>query len=132
MEETNEEELDSESKIRIATELIRSQTFDNFLANKFTGVKRYGGEGAESMMAFFSEFFKLAASGTNLLRIWFFNNLIFMCILRYDRTNSNVYATQRKTESTDGHVKFSTRKNVRQVKRRARFSYDLSRDRRCT
>lgn len=69
MEESIEEELDSQSKVRILTELIRSQTFDNFLANKFTGVKRYGGEGAESMMAFFSEFFKLAAGGTTFVRI---------------------------------------------------------------
>lgn len=59
-----EELLDNETKLRIAIELLKSQTFDNFLANKFTGVKRYGGEGAESMMAFFSEFFRLAAKGT--------------------------------------------------------------------
>lgn len=51
------------TKVKIATELLKSQAFDNFLANKFTGVKRYGGEGAESMMAFFSEFFQLASKG---------------------------------------------------------------------
>lgn len=38
-------------------ELISHQAFDNFLAKKFPTVKRYGGEGAESMMAFFDELF---------------------------------------------------------------------------
>ncbi|PIO34739.1 hypothetical protein AB205_0089000 [Aquarana catesbeiana] len=32
--------------------------FDHFLATKFSTVKRYGGEGAESMMGFFHELFK--------------------------------------------------------------------------
>lgn len=54
-------EIDNDTKKIIAVELIKSQAFDNFLANKFPGVKRYGGEGAESMMAFFSEFFKLSS-----------------------------------------------------------------------
>ncbi|KAG5879110.1 hypothetical protein JTB14_031658 [Gonioctena quinquepunctata] len=48
-------------KITIATELLKSQCFDNFLAKKFTSLKRYGGEGAESMLAFFNEIFELAA-----------------------------------------------------------------------
>jgi len=38
-------------------ELTSYQAFDNFLAKKFPTVKRYGGEGAESMMAFFDELF---------------------------------------------------------------------------
>lgn len=33
------------------------QEFDHFLATKFATVKRYGGEGAESMMGFFHELF---------------------------------------------------------------------------
>ena len=33
------------------------QAFDNFVAKKFPTVKRYGAEGAESMMAFFDELF---------------------------------------------------------------------------
>lgn len=33
------------------------QAFDHFLANKFVNVKRYGGEGGESMMAIFEEIF---------------------------------------------------------------------------
>ena len=37
------------------------QAFDHFLASKFTTVKRYGGEGAESAIAFYDELFRLAA-----------------------------------------------------------------------
>lgn len=39
------------------------QAFDHFLANKFTTVKRYGGEGGESMMAIFDEIFSHCAKG---------------------------------------------------------------------
>ena len=45
---------DDERK-RLAEEMLKSQNFDNFLATKFSNVKRYGGEGAEAMMAFFVE-----------------------------------------------------------------------------
>ncbi|OQR77890.1 putative 2-oxoglutarate dehydrogenase E1 component DHKTD1 [Tropilaelaps mercedesae] len=38
---------------QICKTLLESQTFDNFLAAKFATVKRYGGEGAECMNAFF-------------------------------------------------------------------------------
>lgn len=41
-----------DSKLKIAKSLTQSQAFDNFLAKKFSTVKRYGAEGAESMMAF--------------------------------------------------------------------------------
>ncbi|KAF2897265.1 hypothetical protein ILUMI_08905 [Ignelater luminosus] len=64
MENLPRENLDKQTKITLATELLKSQTFDNFLANKFSGLKRYGGEGAESMMAFFYEFFRLSAQDT--------------------------------------------------------------------
>jgi len=40
------------------------QAFDHFLANKFTTVKRYGGEGAESAMAFYDELFSIAANSS--------------------------------------------------------------------
>ena len=44
-----------ESKLRLAKYLTQSQTFDNFMGKKFGTVKRYGAEGAESMMVFFDE-----------------------------------------------------------------------------
>ncbi|KAL6266999.1 hypothetical protein P5V15_000079 [Pogonomyrmex californicus] len=55
------EPLNNETRKTIATEMLKSQAFDDFLAKKFVSLKRYGGEGAESMMAFFHEFFKLCA-----------------------------------------------------------------------
>ena len=39
------------------------QTFDLFLAKKKPTLKRYGGEGAESMMAFFDELYGSATKG---------------------------------------------------------------------
>ncbi|XP_076639220.1 putative 2-oxoadipate dehydrogenase complex component E1 homolog [Colletes latitarsis] len=51
--------LSDETRSAIATEMLKSQAFDNFLAIKFVSLKRYGCEGAESMLAFFHEFFKL-------------------------------------------------------------------------
>ena len=50
---------------RIAEEMLKSQNFDNFLATKFSNVKRYGGEGAEAMMAFFVELLDNANSKCN-------------------------------------------------------------------
>ncbi len=47
--------LTEHEKKRLAEEMLKSQNFDNFLATKFSNVKRYGGEGAEAMMAFFVE-----------------------------------------------------------------------------
>ena len=45
-------------KKSLALEMLKSQSFDNFLATKFQSVKRYGGEGAEAMMGFFTELFE--------------------------------------------------------------------------
>lgn len=61
------ESIDSETKRAIATEMLKSQAFDNFMAIKFVTFKRYGGEGAESMMAFFHEFIKQAQTGNEHL-----------------------------------------------------------------
>ena len=46
----------------MAKEMLKSQNFDHFLATKFASVKRYGGEGAEGMMGFFTEAILNAAS----------------------------------------------------------------------
>lgn len=64
MEQSAVEELDHETRRNLAKEMLKSQAFDNFLATKFVTVKRYGGEGAESMMGFFMEFFNASANGT--------------------------------------------------------------------
>uniref|UniRef100_A0A1L8E1X1 Putative 2-oxoglutarate dehydrogenase e1 subunit n=1 Tax=Nyssomyia neivai TaxID=330878 RepID=A0A1L8E1X1_9DIPT len=53
--------LSREERREIAELLIKSQSWDNFLATKFPTVKRYGGEGAETMLAFFRQVLKLSA-----------------------------------------------------------------------
>ena len=40
------------------------QAFDNFVGKKFMTLKRYSGEGAESMIAFMSEAFESCATRT--------------------------------------------------------------------
>uniref|UniRef100_A0A3P9MC65 2-oxoadipate dehydrogenase complex component E1 n=1 Tax=Oryzias latipes TaxID=8090 RepID=A0A3P9MC65_ORYLA len=50
-----------EERRQLAKIMLESQEFDHFLATKFATVKRYGGEGAESMMGFFHELFQQAA-----------------------------------------------------------------------
>ncbi|XP_043274432.1 probable 2-oxoglutarate dehydrogenase E1 component DHKTD1, mitochondrial isoform X2 [Venturia canescens] len=62
LERTRSESVSDETKRAIAAEMLKSQTFDQFMALKFVSVKRYGCEGAETMLAFFHEFFKLAAN----------------------------------------------------------------------
>jgi len=57
-EEVKNTHLSNEEKKQIAQEMLRSQNFDNFLATKFSNVKRYGGEGAEAMISFFVELFR--------------------------------------------------------------------------
>lgn len=56
-------QLSSEKRRTIGEHLTRSETLDQFLAKKFPTLKRYGAEGAESMMAFFEEVFEKASEG---------------------------------------------------------------------
>ncbi|MED6274305.1 putative 2-oxoglutarate dehydrogenase E1 component DHKTD1, mitochondrial [Characodon lateralis] len=60
-EELKRESFSPEEKKRLAKLMLESQEFDHFLATKFATVKRYGGEGAESMMGFFYELFHQSA-----------------------------------------------------------------------
>jgi 2-oxoglutarate dehydrogenase complex, dehydrogenase (E1) component, and related enzymes len=64
MEQSVQEDLDHNTRRKLAKEMLKSQVLDNFLATKFVTVKRYGGEGAESMMGFFMEFLNTSANGT--------------------------------------------------------------------
>ncbi|KAF5299098.1 hypothetical protein FQR65_LT09456 [Abscondita terminalis] len=61
MEVIRNEQLSDDTKLSIAKNLLKSQTFDYFLGNKFASLKRYGGEGAESMMTFFQEVLRISA-----------------------------------------------------------------------
>lgn len=58
-----------QEKVDIALELARSQNFDHFLAKKFQTVKRYGGEGCESMMAFFLQLVDSSRNAKTLVNI---------------------------------------------------------------
>ena len=64
-EEQRHIDFSSERKKAIAERLIKCQTFDRFLAKKFGTVKRYGAEGAESMMPFFDEVLSRCSKGNN-------------------------------------------------------------------
>ncbi|XP_064622382.1 2-oxoadipate dehydrogenase complex component E1-like [Lineus longissimus] len=60
-EETRHEPIPPERKVALAKLMLKCQAYDHFLASKFPTVKRYGGEGAESMMMFFEEVFSASA-----------------------------------------------------------------------
>uniref|UniRef100_A0A6Q2WPV0 2-oxoadipate dehydrogenase complex component E1 n=1 Tax=Esox lucius TaxID=8010 RepID=A0A6Q2WPV0_ESOLU len=60
-EELKTETFAAEERKSVAKLMLESQEFDHFLASKFSTVKRYGGEGAESMMGVFYEMFHLLA-----------------------------------------------------------------------
>ncbi|XP_031631638.1 probable 2-oxoglutarate dehydrogenase E1 component DHKTD1 homolog, mitochondrial [Contarinia nasturtii] len=52
--------VSSDAKKEILELMLKSQAWDNFLAIKFPTYKRYGGEGAESIMSFFRQLMLLA------------------------------------------------------------------------
>lgn len=59
---SNEFKVDDKLKHRMAELMIKCESFDEFMALKFPSVKRYGAEGAESMLVFFDEIFRQAAN----------------------------------------------------------------------
>ena len=59
--------ISANDKTEITQLLIKSEIWDNFLGKKYPSVKRYGGEGAESLLAFFSEIFKVSAKGIQFI-----------------------------------------------------------------
>ncbi|XP_078489091.1 2-oxoadipate dehydrogenase complex component E1-like [Ciona intestinalis] len=52
------EKTSQDQKRRMAELMVKSQVLDNFLATKFPTLKRYGGEGAESMLVFVEEYLR--------------------------------------------------------------------------
>ncbi|XP_060932679.1 2-oxoadipate dehydrogenase complex component E1 [Limanda limanda] len=60
-EELKRKSFSPEERRQLAEVMLESQELDHFLATKFATVKRYGGEGAESMMGFFYELFNQSA-----------------------------------------------------------------------
>lgn len=63
VENLSNEVISTEDRVKLARDLLHSQAFDNFLATKFQSVKRYGAEGGEAMLGFYTEAFKRAAEG---------------------------------------------------------------------
>jgi probable 2-oxoglutarate dehydrogenase E1 component DHKTD1 len=55
--------VDREGKKRIWSLMARSETFDHFLQAKFPNLKRYGLEGAESMLPALDSLFRMASDG---------------------------------------------------------------------
>lgn len=55
--------VDAERKKRIWSLMARSETFDHFLQAKFPSLKRYGLEGAESMLPALDSLFRTASKG---------------------------------------------------------------------
>ncbi|RXG72744.1 putative 2-oxoglutarate dehydrogenase E1 component DHKTD1, mitochondrial [Armadillidium vulgare] len=51
-------QISDEEKREMATDLLKSQVWDYFLALKFPTVKRYGAEGAEASMIFYKDLFR--------------------------------------------------------------------------
>lgn len=63
MEQLPQKQISTQTKLYILQELLKCQNFDHFLANKFVSFKRYGCEGAESLIAFFIELFRSSTQG---------------------------------------------------------------------
>ena len=66
-EEQRHSDFGAERKKTMAEQLVKCQTFDRFLAKKFGTVKRYGAEGAESMITFFDEVLSKCGKGNNII-----------------------------------------------------------------
>eukprot|EP00794_Sanderia_malayensis_P020276 gene20276-22262_t len=61
VEESRSWDIGTDKKVKTAVEMLKSQAFDHFVGKKFMTLKRYSGEGAESMIAFLTELFSLSA-----------------------------------------------------------------------
>ncbi|XP_045535331.1 probable 2-oxoglutarate dehydrogenase E1 component DHKTD1 homolog, mitochondrial [Papilio machaon] len=60
--EASSDLINNERRTEILKELLHSQAWDKFLSVKFPTVKRYCGEGAESLLTFFSTLFGLTTA----------------------------------------------------------------------
>ncbi|XP_059058511.1 probable 2-oxoglutarate dehydrogenase E1 component DHKTD1 homolog, mitochondrial [Achroia grisella] len=60
--ESGSYKVDKERRVEIAKEMLHSQVWDKFVSIKFPAVKRYCGEGAESLLTFFSTLFRLTTA----------------------------------------------------------------------
>lgn len=91
--------------------MAKFQNFDHFLASKFPNLKRYGGEGAETMVALYMELLRFSRK----VHIHYINPsvksitvLVAGCIKKITNLSKNWnrpccdwHATQRKIEYTN-------------------------------
>lgn len=54
--------ISNDEKRALATEMLQFQEFDRFMNSKMPTIKRYGGEGAEAMVAFFRNLLRSSAA----------------------------------------------------------------------
>ncbi|XP_041968163.1 probable 2-oxoglutarate dehydrogenase E1 component DHKTD1 homolog, mitochondrial [Aricia agestis] len=60
--ESDNDVISTDRQREILKDLLQSQAWDKFMTTKFPAVKRYSGEGAESMLTFFSTLFRLTTA----------------------------------------------------------------------
>lgn len=60
--ESGKDSIDNARRLEIVKELLQSQAWDKFLSIKYPTVKRYCGEGAESLLTFFSSLYRLTTA----------------------------------------------------------------------
>ena len=63
VESFEKKQFSAEEKKHIYALLARSEVFDHFMSKRFTQVKRYGLEGAESMMVALDTLFRSGSQG---------------------------------------------------------------------
>eukprot|EP00795_Rhopilema_esculentum_P002591 gene2591-786_t len=104
IEESRAWVLSDEEKKKMALEMLKSQAFDQFVGKKFMTLKRYSGEGAESMIAFMDEAFASSAS--------YGLEDIIMCIPHRGRQNLLVgllnYSPTQMFSKMKGNPEFSS------------------------
>jgi len=69
-EDTRKNRFSNAEKKRIWEGLAKSEVMDSFLQDKFPNLKRYGLEGAESMIPALETLFSVASKGTFLLSVF--------------------------------------------------------------
>lgn len=62
IESLYKDRISNNEKVMMAEDLLKSEVWENFLAKKFPSVKRYGAEGAETLLTFFRRIFNLSSA----------------------------------------------------------------------
>jgi len=101
-------------KKRIWEGLVKSEVMDTFLQDKFPNLKRYGLEGAESMMPALDTLFNIASKGMSISRSALSNS---DSLVSGSGTCPYWHAPPRPPEPIDGSFEISTSRLISQDKR---------------